>query len=77
MKSLLTVRSRDWQQETYETGSGDATKRTRKLRNLGYKVVTSRPEMQVTPAGLVKLTMLTVMNADENVPKVEEYQFNK
>lgn len=46
MKSVLTIRSRDWQQETYETGSGDATKRARKLRKLDYRMVTNHPEVR-------------------------------
>ena len=76
MKSALTVRGTNWQQEEYETASRDAGKRARQLRKLGYRVVVSSPSIQVTPVGLVKLTMLTIMNADENVPQIEEYQFN-
>jgi len=75
MKSVLTVRNGDWQQENYETASGNARKRARQLRKLGYKVVVSRPETQITPAGRVKLTMLTVLNADDNIPMVEEFRF--
>ena len=49
-----------WRQEHYETASRDAGKRARELRALGYAVVVSGLGLQVTPVGLVKMTMVTI-----------------
>lgn len=74
MKALLVVRTASCQQESYETASRSAAKRSRQLRKLGYQVTTSPMGLQVTPWGFVKLTMVTIFNPDDNLPKVEEYQ---
>jgi len=49
-----------WCQETYETGSGDAGRRARQLRKMGYDVVTSAMGLQVTRVGMVKLTLVDI-----------------
>jgi hypothetical protein len=65
------VRGRDWQQEMYDTGSGIARKRANQLRKAGFKVVTSQLGNQITDLGVVKTTMITIMNVpyDAEVPK--------
>lgn len=55
------------QQEWYATGTGDARRRARQLRALGYRVVTSSSD-QITPVGRVKMTLLTVFNPDDALP---------
>lgn len=49
-----------WQQEHYETASRDAGKRAKQLRKLGFRVTVCPLGMQVTKAGLVKMTMVDV-----------------
>lgn len=57
-----------WTQETYETVSRDARRRAQQLRKLGFKVCCSALGMQVTPVGLVKMTMVDVRHPDGNPP---------
>ena len=49
-----------WCQETYETASRDAGRRAKELRNLGYEVSVAPLGMQVTPLGLLKLTIVSI-----------------
>jgi hypothetical protein len=56
-----------WCQETYETASRDAGRRASQLRKAGYTVTVISMGSQVTPLGLIKLTMVDVRpgaNAD-------------
>jgi len=76
MNALLIVRGLHWQQESYESASGNARKRANQLRKLGYQVAVSSMGMQVTPVGSVRLSMVTIFNPDDNVPDVEEIRFN-
>jgi hypothetical protein len=54
------VRGWDWQQEHYETASRDAGRRARGLRRLGFRVSVAPLGPQVTRAGVVRMSMLTV-----------------
>jgi hypothetical protein len=58
--ALQQVQGRDWIQETYESASTEARGRGSQLRKLGYRVNVSSMGMQVTPLGLLKLTMVDV-----------------
>jgi len=49
-----------WCQETYETSTRDAGRRAKELRAKGYTVSVSPLGMQVTPLGLIKLTMVDI-----------------
>ena len=60
MFCLLQVNQGNWCQESYETASGDARKRVRELRKLGYIAKTSSLGMQVTRYGQVKLSLVDI-----------------
>lgn len=63
----------EWTQESYETASRDAGRRARQLRKAGYKVVVCAQGMQVTPVGLVNMTLVDIRgNAAQmqNLPPV-------
>lgn len=60
MLCLTQVNNGNWCQESYETASRDAGKRTRQLRKMGYVANSSPLGMQVTQYGLIKLTMVDV-----------------
>jgi uncharacterized protein YraI len=68
------VNAGKWCQESYETASGHARQRAKELRAAGYQVTVSSMGPQVTPLGLIKLTMVDVRpgaNADTcNLPAV-------
>lgn len=51
-----------WVQEVYETSSKDAGLRARALRKEGFKVVVSPMGTQITGAGPINMTMLTIMD---------------
>lgn len=72
MKALLVVQGSSWRQETYESASGDARRRAAELRQLGYRVSVSSMGPQVTPWGVVKLSLLTIHNPDDEIPEIEE-----
>ena len=58
-------------QEWYESASGDARRRAAALRKDGFRVFASSMGPQVTPVGLVKMTLLTIDNPDRReVPSV-------
>lgn len=57
----LQVNSGKSCQEHYCTMSRQARCRAKALRDLGYKVITSTPESQITSVGRIKLTTLTIM----------------
>jgi hypothetical protein len=63
------VRGGDWQQESYESRSGDARKRAQQLRKLGFKVSVEGMGSQVTPVGRVTMTLLTIhKTGDREIP---------
>jgi len=56
-------------QEVYETASRDAGRRVRQLRKAGFQAVSSPMGPQVTPVGVVKLTMVTIFTTEsERLP---------
>lgn len=58
-----------WHQEWHETAASTATIRSRQLRKAGFTVSVGSMGMQVTPVGLVKLTLLTVHDHDRELPE--------
>lgn len=54
------VNSGSWCQETYETASRDAGRRARQLRAAGYHVTVASLGMQVTPLGLIRMTLVDI-----------------
>ncbi len=60
MQCLQQVFGRGWTQETYETASRDAAKRAKVLRAAGYAVNVSGLGSQVTPLGMLKLTLVDI-----------------
>lgn len=60
MQCLMQVNAGRWAQESYETASRDAGKRARQLRQMGYHVNVSSMGSQVTPWGMLKLTMVSI-----------------
>lgn len=52
-----------WTQEKYETASGDAKRRAQELRKAGFLVITASLGPQITTVGLVKISLVTVLNA--------------
>ena len=55
-------------QEFHETSAHTAARRARQLRKSGYWVSVGSLGNQVTPVGVVKMTLLTVHDADGRVP---------
>jgi len=70
------TRTRNSQQEWYETASRHAGKRARLLRKLGFKVTVSAMGDQVTNVGRVRMTILTVhqLGYDDEVPAPERLE---
>jgi hypothetical protein len=62
------TRGQKWQQEHYESKSGDARVRAAQLRKLGFRVSVSPQGAQVTPQGMVRMTMITIDNVDPDHP---------
>lgn len=58
---------RYWMQEHFESASNDARKRAKQLRSLGFTVFVSPLGIQVTPVGVVRMTMVDVRNFDGEV----------
>lgn len=54
------VKTGSWCQEHYETASRDAGKRARELRLAGYHATVSSLGPQVTPLGVIKMTMVDI-----------------
>jgi len=79
MQAMQSVTGRNWTQESYETATGDARKRASQLRKLGYQVTVSSLGSQVTPLGLLKVTMVDVRpgtHADTTeLPPVERVEW--
>ena len=67
------VRTRNSQQEWYETASRQAAVRARFLRNLGYTVTVSPMGIQITSVGRVRMTLLTIdlSERDSGLPVME------
>ena len=64
---MATVKTHEWKQEWYETGSPDLRPRTAHLRRLGLTVTVAPMGRQITSVGSMKMTLLDVRrnNADE------------
>lgn len=63
------VRGRNFQQESYESASGDARRRAAKLRKAGFNVSVSSLGSQVTSLGRINLSMVTIINpGDAEIP---------
>lgn len=60
----------DCVQEVYETASYDAARRSKQLRQAGFRVISSPIGPQVTNVGVVRMTMLTAYGNLENLPIV-------
>ena len=77
----LQVNAGTWCQESYETSTGDAKIRAKQLRAAGYRVAVSAMGMQVTPLGLLKLTMVDIRpgsNQDtQYLPTVERCEWTR
>ena len=58
----------EWKQEFHETAARTANRRARQLRRAGYQVSVGSMGNQVTPVGVVKMTLLTVHDADDHIP---------
>lgn len=67
------VRTRNSQQEWYETASRQAAVRARFLRSLGYTVTVSSMGSQVTSVGRMNMSLLTVdlSERDSGLPVTE------
>ena len=61
-------RSNGMKQEWFDTGTGESRSRARQLRKFGYQVISSSMGNQVTDVGLIRRTMLTILNDDGNIP---------
>ncbi len=75
LKCCSQVNQGNWCQETYETGTGQAGKRARQLKSLGYLVAVQAMGPQVTPYGVVKLTLVDIRKGNnpdtQGLPPVE------
>jgi len=60
MTAMQVINSGRFCQESYETASGDAKKRGTELRKLGYDVTVGSIGPQVTPLGVIRITLVTV-----------------
>jgi hypothetical protein len=60
MMACNVVNAGRWCQETYETATRDAAKRARQLRALGYMVSVVGIGPQVTPVGVIRMTLVDV-----------------
>ena len=54
------INNGSWCQESYETTSGDAKRRAKELRQRGYAVTVSGMGPQLTPLGVIKLTLVDI-----------------
>jgi len=54
----------------FEQGNKETRKVCHELRKAGYKITTSSLGNQVTNYGLIKTTMVTIYNADDNIREV-------
>jgi len=79
MIACSQVNNGRWCQESYETATRDAGKRAKQLRQLGYQVTVGAMGPQVTPVGVIKLTMVDIRpgsHADTfGLPQIQKYQF--
>jgi len=63
-----------YRQEWYGTASRDAGRRARQLRKLGYHVLVSPQGEQMTKVGRIKLTLLTIMGVDGQLPEPDRME---
>lgn len=69
MKTAMDIGTQEevgvmWKQEWHETAAKTSGPRARQLRKEGFKVTVGSMGMQVTPVGRVKLSLLTIHNAE-------------
>ena len=69
IKCYGRVAGRGFVNEWYETASRHASRRARDLRKLGFQVTVESMGSQVTPIGLVWMTLLSVCG--EGAPAIE------
>jgi hypothetical protein len=60
MQCLTQVNPGCWCQETYATATRAAAKPAKQLRTAGYQVYVGAMGPQVTPVGVVKLTLVDI-----------------
>jgi hypothetical protein len=65
---ILRVGTGTWTQETYESASRDAGRRTRQLRKLGFTARSSAMGEQITDMGRIKLTMVNIDHTGGKIP---------
>ena len=68
MACINRVGTATWTNEWYETATGEAVERGRKLRKLGYKATVSAMGSQVTDVGLIRLSLVGVRHNGLNPP---------
>jgi hypothetical protein len=68
MTCYLLVKSKNVQQEHYETVSRDARRRAAELRKAGFRVYVSAMGPQVTAVGIVRMTMITIDHEGREIP---------
>lgn len=71
-----------WILESYASASGDARRRASQLRKLGYKVAVSPLGSQVTPLGLIRLTMVNISSRDNHkditdIPSAAKFEWTR
>jgi hypothetical protein len=79
LKCMGRTNTGNWAQETYETASRDAGRRSRQLRKLGYLVTVGSLGPQVTPLGTIKTTLVNILPGSKPdtfyLPEVEMIQW--
>lgn len=60
MTCYQVIKAQNAQQEWYETASGDARRRKAQLRREGFDCHVSPMGPQVTPVGIVKMTLVHI-----------------
>jgi hypothetical protein len=56
----MMVNQGTWAQESWDTGNPAIRARIKNLRARGYEVMVSSLGMQVTPVGVIKMTMIDI-----------------
>ena len=58
----------------FEQGNNETRKIANKLRKSGYRIITSSLGKQVTNYGLIKTTMISILNPDGNEQNVIKHR---
>ncbi len=58
------VNTGHWCQETYETAAREAGRRVRQLKRVGYEAYSDSLGPQVTPLGVIKLSIVSIRPGD-------------